>query len=55
LKRVDGRSCPLNDRADLVGDVIDERVGAVPVLLDVGHQHRREGRHHLGLAGHPHV
>jgi hypothetical protein len=36
----------------LVGDVVDQRVGAVAVLGDLGHDPARQRRHGFGLAGH---
>jgi hypothetical protein len=35
--------------------VVDQRVGAIPVLLDLRHDDTGECRHVFGLTGHPHV
>jgi hypothetical protein len=42
-------------RRDLVGHVIDERIGTVPTLLDARHGQRCQRRDVIGLAGHPQV
>lgn len=56
--RVDGRSASpltLDDGAYLVGDVIDEGIGPVAVLFDIGHDDASQWRHILGLTGHAQV
>lgn len=45
----------LKGRYDLVGDVIDERIGAVAPLLEVGHCHPGERRDVLRIPRHPDV
>lgn len=45
----------LEDRDDLVGDVVDQWVGAVAVLFDIGHDDPCQRRRRLGLAGHAQV
>src|SRR5450432_3694159 len=46
---------PLEYGADLVGDVICERIDPVSVLLDIRHAHTGQGRNSLRFAGHVHV
>jgi len=45
----------LEHRGDLVCEVVDERIGAVAVLLDIGHDDVGQRRDMLGLAGHAEV
>ncbi len=46
---------PLEHRGKLVCDVVDQRVGAVSVLLDAGHEDPGQGRDVVGPPGHPQV
>jgi hypothetical protein len=45
----------LEYRGKLVSDVVDQRVGAVSVLLDAGHKDTGKGWYVVGPPGHPQV
>jgi hypothetical protein len=50
-----GRSMRFVDGTDLVGDMVNERVGHIAMLFDVRHHDASQRRHLLGLTGHPEI
>ncbi len=52
LGRTTGAWVQLDEGADLIGDVVDDRVGAVVDVRDTGQVDRHQWRDVIGLAGH---